>query len=117
MDSIKVLIVEDEQLFRNMLVALLSSQPDIQVVGAASTGQEAVYLARELSPSVVLMDIELGSGPNGVETGRVIKGIPPYPGIVILSRHKDRQYVINLPLEQASAGHISLSTTSNRPKL
>ena len=102
MSPIKVLVVEDEALFRDVLAAALSSQRDIEVVGAASNGQDAVRLAKELNPQVVLMDIELGSGPNGIEAGKAIKARPPYPGILILSHHKDRQYVANLPLDQAS---------------
>ena len=102
MTVIMVLVVEDEGLFREMLITTLSSQPEIEVVGSASNGRDAVLLARELQPQVVVMDIELGSAPNGIEAGQVIKTIPPYPGIVVLSNHKDRQYVANLPLEQAS---------------
>ena len=102
MDTIRVLIVEDEGLYRGMLEATFSSQADIGVVGSASNGVDAILMAKALSPHVVVMDIELGSEPNGIEAGKVIKGNPPYPGIVILSNHKDRQYVANLPLEQAS---------------
>lgn len=92
----------DEELFRDMLTAVLSSQADIEVVGSASNGQEAIHLAGQLGPTVVLMDIELGGGLNGIEAGQIIKAQPPHPGVVILSHHKDRQYVANLPLEQAS---------------
>ena len=102
MGRTKVIIVEDEGLSRDMLRISLSSQPEIEVVGTASNGQDAIRLARQLGPDVVLMDIELGTGPNGIEAGQIIKTRPPHPGIVILSNHKDRQYVSKLPLEQAS---------------
>ena len=98
----RVLIVEDEGLFRDMLGATLSSQPNIQIVGSASNGPDAIDLATKLRPEVVVTDIDLGDGPNGIEVGMLIKSKPPYPGIVILSAHKDRQYVANLNLAQAS---------------
>ena len=98
----RVLIVEDEGLFRDMLGTALSSQPNIEVVGSASNGRDAIDLATTLQPEVVVMDIDLGDGPNGIDVGRLIKSKPPYPGVVILTAHKDRQYVANLDLAQAS---------------
>ena len=98
----RVLIVEAEGLFRDMLGIALSSQPHIEVVGSASNGPDAIHLAAKLRPEVVIMDIELGDGPNGIEVGMFMKSKPPYPGIVILSAHKDRQYVAILDLAQAS---------------
>ena len=99
---IRVLVIEDEGLFREMVVTALSADPEIEVVGSAATGPDAINLARRLGPSVVVMDIELGSDPNGIEAGKIIKDQRPYPGIVLLSQHKGRQYVANLPLGEAS---------------
>lgn len=102
MEAIRVLIVEDEGLFRDMLRIALSSLPDIEVVGSSSNGQDAILLAEELRPDVVLMDIELGSGPNGIEAGHHIRAASPSTGIVILSMHRDKQYIASLPKDQAS---------------
>ena len=66
------MIVEDEGLFRDMLKISLSSVPNIEVVEAVSDGNSAVDAAGRLSPDVVLMDIELGSEPNGIAAGRII---------------------------------------------
>jgi chemotaxis response regulator CheB len=62
MGAIKVLKVDDEGLFRDMLLRLLSPEDRVDVVGAARNGTEAIRLAIELEPDVVLMDIELGGG-------------------------------------------------------
>ena len=90
---VKLLIVEDEGLFRDMLKITLSSLPNMEVVGAVSNGSAAVQSAGELAPDVILMDIELGSEPNGIDAGRAIRREHPEIGIIILSAHKEREYV------------------------
>ena len=102
MGPISVLIVEDEGLFREMLITTLSSQPEIEVVGSASNGRDAVRLGRQLRPGVVVMDIELGGAPNGIEAAHRIRATSPSTGIAILSRHRDKQYIASLPTDRAS---------------
>ena len=99
---INVVIVEDEGLFRDMLKISLSSFPNLEVVGAVDSGEAALRVTKELKPKVVLMDIELGSEPNGIETGRLIRQDDPSIGIVLLSMHKDKEYISNLSAEEAS---------------
>ncbi len=99
---IKVMIVEDEGLFRDMLKISLSSFSNLEVVDAVSSGAEAIRSYKEVHPDVILMNIELGSEPNGIETGRTIKEENPTVGIVILSVHKDKEYISSLSLEEAS---------------
>ena len=67
---IRVLIVEDEGLFRDMLKISLGAIPNLKVVDAVSDGRTAIETADRLKPDVVLMDIELGSEPNGIAAGR-----------------------------------------------
>jgi DNA-binding NarL/FixJ family response regulator len=97
------MIVEDENLFQEMLRLTLGAQPGLEVVGAASEGATALQLARDLKPDVVLMDIELGDGPNGIETGIEIKKAVPSIGIVLLSTHKEKEkeYLTSVPLDQS----------------
>ena len=102
MGIIRILIVEDEGLFREMLITTLSSQTEIEVVGSASNGRDAVLLAGELRPEVVVMAIELGGTPNGIEAGHRIRATSPSTSIAILSRHRDKQYIATLPTDQAS---------------
>ena len=97
----KVMIVEDEGLFRDLLHVSLAAQPAFEVVGVATDGESAVRLARELSPDVIIMDIDLGKGPNGVEAGICIKEAHPTIGIVLLSAHKEKEYLSAIPADQS----------------
>jgi len=100
---VTILIVEDEGLFRDMLKISLGSLPNLEVVGAVSDGNAAVEAADRLLPDVVLMDIELGCDPNGIAAGRAIKEQHPDIGIIILSAHKEREY-LNLMAAQELSG-------------
>jgi DNA-binding NarL/FixJ family response regulator len=100
---VKIMIVEDEGLFRDMLKISLGSVPNMEVVEAVSDGNKAIETADRLHPDVILMDIELGSEPNGIAAGRAIKQEHPEIGIVILSSHRERQY-LNLVAAEESSG-------------
>src|SRR5215207_8902894 len=78
-DSIRVLIADDHPLFRDGMRGLLGSLPDMEVVGEASSGEQAMELARELQPDVILMDIKM-PGINGIEATREILHISPRTG-------------------------------------
>lgn len=96
MDTTRVLVVDDQEFFTEMLTTTLSSKTDIEVVGVAHDGPSAVRLALKYLPDAVLMDIELGGSMNGIEAASAIKDALPDTGIVILSMHNDRRYVTNL---------------------
>ena len=100
MENPRVLIVDDEALFRELLHRTLSAEPGVEVVGVAEDGETAVRLAREIKPNAVLMDIELPGEIDGIAAALRIKTESPQTGIVILSAHKDRRYVTSLPLEE-----------------
>ena len=90
---VKVLIVENEGLFRDMLKISLGSIPNMGIVDAVSDGHAAIQTSSQLQPDVVLIDIELGGDPNGIEAGRTIKSNHPEMGMILLSAHKEREYV------------------------
>ncbi|MCX4770880.1 response regulator transcription factor [Streptomyces sp. NBC_01285] len=69
---VRILLCDDHAVVRAGLLALLGSEPDIEVVGEAGSGEEAVALAGRLTPDVVLMDLQLGEGIDGVEATRRI---------------------------------------------
>jgi DNA-binding NarL/FixJ family response regulator len=98
-ETTRVLIVEGEALFRELLRRTLSAEAGLEVVGVAGDGETAVRLAREAKPDVMLMDIELPGEPDGIEAALRIKKERPQTGIVILSVHSERRYVTSLPLE------------------
>lgn len=98
----RVLIVEDEPLFRNLLRTALSSYDRIEVVAAVDNGADAIAYAEEHAPDVVLMDIELGSQPDGIKTAHQIKAADPTTGIVILSTHRNKEYLASIPESRAA---------------
>ena len=87
---IRVLIVDDQAATRNGLRMRLRLEPDIQVVGEASTGAEAMAQAQTLAPDVVLMDVEM-PGMDGIEATAALRTLVPRSAIVILSIHNDLQ--------------------------
>ena len=85
---IRLMIADDHKLFRDGLVSMLSSQPGIQIVAQAKNGLEAVDLARQCQPDVVIMDISM-PGLNGIEATRIIASELPDVCIIGLSMHAD----------------------------
>jgi len=91
----KILICDDHKIFREGLKALLAAQPGVKVVGGARDGIEAVKLARELSPDIVIMDISM-PGLNGIEAARKLSKVKKSARVIALSMHNDRKYVTEI---------------------
>ena len=87
---IRVLLVDDQAVVRRALRARFHLEPDLEVVGEASTGTEALALAQTLSPDVVLMDLEM-PGMDGIETTAALRRMVPQSAVVILSIYDDAQ--------------------------
>ena len=100
MDTLRLLVVEDEALFRDLLVSTLDEEPDLEIVGQADSGQRAIDLAARLEPDVILMDIEMPGQYDGIDAGLEIRKARPETGIVLLSSHRDRRYFTSLPADQ-----------------
>ncbi len=88
--NIRVLLADDHTLFRDGVARLLKMEPDIEVIGHARNGQEAIELARKLRPNVILMDISM-PGVNGIEATRVIHQEAPEIRIIGLSMFEDQE--------------------------
>ena len=88
MSAIRVLVVDDHTLFREGLTAILTSVPDVQVVGEAGTGREAIGQAENLAPDVILMDINMPD-LNGIEATQQVLAAAPATGIVMLTMLED----------------------------
>jgi len=88
MKPIRILIVDDHALFREGVNAILKSVPDIEIVGEVGTGREALTQATELTPDVILMDIQMPD-LNGVEATRRILETQPGVGIIIVTMLED----------------------------
>lgn len=108
--QINVLLVDDHALFREGLAGLLSSQPDIEVVGQAEDGLEALVMAQELRPDVILMDVTM-PGCDGLEATQLIKEALPEAKIVMLTVHDDDDRLFQA-IRSGAVGYVLKSTAS-----
>ena len=102
--AIKILLVDDHKLFREGLRFLLEKQRDFVVVGEAADGREAVKLAKEEEPDVVLMDVEMPN-MNGIEAASQIRSRCKNARILALTMHSDKNYVTAM-LRVGVAGYV-----------
>jgi DNA-binding NarL/FixJ family response regulator len=102
--KIRVLIADDHAILREGVRALLAATEDIEVVGQASDGREAIEACRRLDPDVVLMDIAM-PGLGGLEAAIEIRNAGLRSRILILSQYEDREYVRRL-LKAGVAGYV-----------
>lgn len=102
--KIRVLVVDDHTLFRQGIVGLLNSQPDIEVVGQAGDAQGAIDAAVRLTPDILLMDIAM-PGISGLDAAREIKNRCPSVQILILTIH-DREDYLYQALRAGASGYV-----------
>ena len=112
MERIKVLIVDDHRVVREGLSAILQSKENIQVLGEAQDGQEAVEKARSLLPDVILMDVSMPK-MTGVEATRIIKREFPHIGIIALTMYEEQQYIFDL-VRGGATGYLLKDSDSDQ---
>ncbi|MEU6851605.1 response regulator transcription factor [Actinacidiphila alni] len=107
--SIRLVVCDDHAVVRAGLLALLSSAPGMEVVGEAGSGEEAVAMAAKLRPDVVLMDLQLGAGIDGVEATRRIAAAATEPGrgpyVLVLTTY-DTDADITRAIEAGATGYL-----------
>ncbi|MGI6557807.1 MAG: response regulator [Limnochordia bacterium] len=108
MEPIRVLIVDDYALFRQGLARILEMEEDIIVVGEAGNGREALELAVELRPHIILMDINMPV-VNGLEATRKLHRRLPHVGIIGLTIHDDEEYLREL-IKEGAQGYLLKDT-------
>lgn len=103
-ELIRVLIADDHPLFRDGLTALLDDGPDTVLAGTATTGSEAVDLARETQPDVVVMDVQM-PGLNGIEATRRIVADSPHIAVLVLTMFDDDESIFSA-LRAGARGYL-----------
>lgn len=103
-ELIRVLVADDEERFRRVVFALLQDEPDIEVVGHASTGTEAVAVAQELVPDLVLLDVRM-PGMDGIEAANEIRRLLPTTKVVMLTASEEEDDVFEA-LKAGAGGYI-----------
>jgi len=104
MNKIRILIAEDHAMVRQGLKLLIDSQPHLQVIGEAETGQAAVERSQELMPDIVLMDVSM-SEMNGLKATERIRRECPHIKVLALTRHKDQGYLHEM-MRAGAAGYV-----------
>lgn len=102
--KIRVLLADDHKIVRDGLRALLEKESDMEVVGEADGGVQAVHLARELSPTVIVMDIAMPD-LNGIEAAAKIRERDSEVKIIALSMHSDKRFVGGM-LRAGASGYL-----------
>ena len=105
MSTIRVLLVDDHAVMRAGLRALLASEPDIEVIGEASTGEEGVEETGRLRPDVVLMDLSM-PGCGGLAATRRIAALGLPTRVLVLTVHAEREYLLPL-LDAGGSGYVT----------
>jgi DNA-binding NarL/FixJ family response regulator len=112
--SVRVLVVDDHEPFRQFVCSTLQKRPELQVIGEASDGLEAVQKAEELKPDLILLDIGLPT-LNGVDVSRRISMIVPGAKILVVSQNNDAD-VARAVLSDGASGYV-LKLDANRELL
>jgi DNA-binding NarL/FixJ family response regulator len=102
--NIRIVLADDHAVVRRGFALILSAQPDIEIVGEASNGREAVEVATTLHPDVVVMDVAMPE-LNGVEATRRLVEASPHTRVLALSMHKDSVYVREI-LRAGARGYL-----------
>ncbi len=105
MNPLKVALVDDHHVVRRGIQSFLSAMPDLTVVGSASSGEELLAHAEEWLPDVIVMDLYMPGGMDGIETTRQLREMTPHTQVVVLTAHTDDERVI-AALRAGAIGYI-----------
>jgi two-component system NarL family response regulator len=102
--TIRVMVVDDHRMFRNLLVAWFATEPDIKVVGEANSASETFSKLAMISPDVLILDVDMGE-INGIDVARQVTKLYPSVSILALSGHAERVYVLGM-LKAGARGYV-----------
>lgn len=104
MSKIKILVVDDHAIMRDGIRALLGLDSDIEIVGEASEGKEAIEKTQDLAPDVIVMDIAM-PGMDGLEATRRITKKNPKVKVLVLTQHDNKEYIL-ATIKAGAAGYV-----------
>jgi DNA-binding NarL/FixJ family response regulator len=102
--NIKIVVVDEHKILREGLTTLINKQPNMETIGEATDGREALEIVTKLSPDLLLMDVTMPN-LNGIEATRKIKSKNPSIEIIALSLHSDRRYVLGM-IDAGASGYL-----------
>src|SRR5690625_6387585 len=102
--TVRILLADDHAVLRAGLRALLDAEPGLEVVGEASTGEEALRISKELGPDVVVMDLSM-PGMGGLEATRQIKELELPTRVLVLTMHAEEEFLLPV-LEAGGSGYV-----------
>src|ERR671916_1290435 len=109
---IRIMITDDHALVRDGLRSMLEDEPDLEVVGEASNGREAIELCRSLKPDMVLMDVRMPE-MDGLEATRAIKEELPSTSVLMVTMHENPDYLMEA-LSAGAAGYVLKGASGDR---
>ncbi|MFE3454849.1 response regulator [Nonomuraea sp. NPDC059194] len=101
----KLFLVDDHPVVRAGIAALVGGEPDMEIVGEAGTSQDAVRGIALKQPDVVLMDLQLGDGPDGVETTRLVRALPHAPQVLVLTTYETDADIVRA-IDAGATGYV-----------
>jgi len=104
MKKIKIILADDHNVVREGIREMLQNEEDMEVIGEASEGEEAVKMVSYLNPDIVLMDISM-PGMDGIEATRKIKESNPFVNVLVLSAYDNEEFIFSV-LEAKAAGYL-----------
>ncbi len=110
-EKIRILLADDHAVVRQGFKMILAAQPDMEIVGEAGNGREAVDLAGQLQPDVIVMDVAMPE-LNGIEATRRVADLSPRSRVLALSMHKDSVYVREI-LRAGARGYLLKDSISS----
>jgi DNA-binding NarL/FixJ family response regulator len=113
-ETIRVVVVDDHQIVRDGLVALLGALEGVEVVGTAADGKDALHVVTETQPDVVIMDIQMPE-VDGIEATRFITGRSPAPRVVMLTMNEDDDTVLSA-MRAGASGYLLKGSSADEVK-